>query len=177
MLPCAHPAADPTKTYMTLLCFLQSVQSKGSVRLASADYRDAPLSDPNFLDSDFDRLNAVQTVRQIMQFVKTPLLAEKVIEPLDVPPSESDADILAWVSASPVTIPASILSYKLAYDLLCTLIRLLILSYIFLCIFRCMAMAITSFPWSHPIHSTFLFLHHKFAAREYRNETILHAFH
>lgn len=100
MLPCTHPAADPTKTYMTLLCFLYGVQSKGSVRLSSADYKDAPLSDPNLLDSEFDRLNAVQTVRQVMQFFKTPSLAKKVVEPLDVPVSETDADILSWVSTS-----------------------------------------------------------------------------
>ena len=100
MLPCLHPAAEEDKTYLTLFCFVHCVQSKGSVSLASEDPKDPPRCDPALLAHDFDVVNAVATVRKVMEFVKTPALAGSVVKPLNVPESESDEDVLKWCRAN-----------------------------------------------------------------------------
>ena len=100
MLPCLHPAAEAGKTYLTLFCFVHCVQSKGSVTLASKDPNDPPRCDPALLAHEFDVVNAIATVRKIMEFVKTPTLAGSVVKPLNVPESESEEDVLMWCRAN-----------------------------------------------------------------------------
>jgi len=96
MAPCLNPAADPSKTILTILYFLHGVQSKGSITLASANWKDAPLCDPNFLSSPFDRANALASARKLLAFVETQGIKQHVVSPLNVPASDSDDDVMAW---------------------------------------------------------------------------------
>jgi choline dehydrogenase-like flavoprotein len=95
--PVLNPTADPSQAYLTIMGFLHSVQSKGSITLASSNSHDAPLCDPNFLESDFDKANMIATVRSMLEFVQTPMLAADMVEVFNAPsPTSSDEDILAW---------------------------------------------------------------------------------
>jgi choline dehydrogenase-like flavoprotein len=97
MGPVLNPTADPSSTYLTVMGFLQSVQSSGSVTLASNNPSDAPLCDPNFLNSDFDKANMVATLREMVKFVQTPLIAKDMIESFSAPsPTSTDEELMAW---------------------------------------------------------------------------------
>jgi len=96
MAPCLNPAADPSKTILTILYFLHGVQSKGSIELASANWKDAPLCDPNFLASPFDKANALASARKLLGFVDAKGIKEHVVEPFNVPAGDSDDEIMAW---------------------------------------------------------------------------------
>lgn len=103
MVPCLNPAQDPSKTYLTILFFLHGVQSKGSIALASGDYKDAPLCDPNFLSSPFDRANAIATAKNLRSFVANTSLNAHVVEPFSVPPEgDDDERVLEWCKATGV---------------------------------------------------------------------------
>ncbi|KAI9665884.1 MAG: hypothetical protein M1821_003819 [Bathelium mastoideum] len=88
------------RSYFPLLLFPFNPQSRGTVRLASADPAAAPLCDANFLAHPFDRAAAVHTVRQGLALLRTPSLEHTFDEVLLAPKSESEEDILEHVRAN-----------------------------------------------------------------------------
>ncbi len=48
--------------------------SRGHVRIASADYRDAPLISPNYLDTEDDRKVAADSLRQVREIMAQPAM-------------------------------------------------------------------------------------------------------
>lgn len=50
--------------------------SRGHVRIASSDFRDAPDISPNYLDTDEDRKVAAQSLRQVREIMAQPAMAE-----------------------------------------------------------------------------------------------------
>jgi choline dehydrogenase len=50
--------------------------SRGHVRIASADYRDAPEITPNYLDTEEDRKVAADSLRQVRQIMAQPAMAQ-----------------------------------------------------------------------------------------------------
>lgn len=58
--------------------------SRGHVRIASADYRDAPEISPNYLDTDEDRKIAAQSLRQVRDIMAQP--AMQAYEPEEFKP-------------------------------------------------------------------------------------------
>lgn len=95
-LPPFSPSADPKKAYFSCAIFLHNPQSHGTVKLASSDPKDNPLVDPNFFSHPFDRVCGIAAAKRMLDFVETPLIKKDIIEPLDVPKSGSDEDLLAF---------------------------------------------------------------------------------
>lgn len=95
-LPAPFPDANPAHSYLTLAAFCHNPQSVGTIKLASADPKDPPLVDPNFLDHPFDQAVAVVALRNVVNFAQTPKLKKNIIGPFHVPESTSDQDLLAY---------------------------------------------------------------------------------
>jgi len=89
--PDAIPAGAKIVTIFTAL---QNTQSSGSVTLASSYQADAPTIDVRIFEHEYDRRVAIEGMRSLMEFVKTPALSANVAELLEWPESESDEDIL-----------------------------------------------------------------------------------
>lgn len=96
LVPIPNPMANPKHTYLTLLGFPQNPQSKGTIKLASADFADPPLADPNFLAHPFDVRNAIASVRKVLEFAESPAVKKDIVEVLSAPASKSDEDCLAF---------------------------------------------------------------------------------
>lgn len=80
-------------------------ESRGEVRLRSADPREAPLIQPNYLASDVDKAVMRETVRITRNVLRQPAMAPYLGEELEPGPAgQSDADIDAWVRRNAETI-------------------------------------------------------------------------
>lgn len=91
--PALHPTADASKSYLTLIAFVQCPLSQGSVTLRSADPKDPPVVALNLLAHPADRAIARAATRQILNFVKVPSVGNDIVEEVSVPKSQSDEDI------------------------------------------------------------------------------------
>lgn len=90
-------ALDPFPAFTASVCNLRP-ESRGSVRIVSADPDRAPLISPNYLSAEEDRRVAVEAVRITRQIVAQPALARyRPVELRPGPELESDAQILEAV--------------------------------------------------------------------------------
>ncbi|GAA3096882.1 GMC family oxidoreductase N-terminal domain-containing protein [Pseudonocardia yunnanensis] len=78
---------------VTCLVTLLNPQSRGTVRLASADPRAAPLLDPCYLETARDRRTMVAGTRHVLEIFASPTLGASV-GPLGVPAATDDAALL-----------------------------------------------------------------------------------
>jgi choline dehydrogenase len=79
-------------------------QSRGFLALSSPDMRDAPLIQPNYLDSELDRAVMRASVRIAHNIAKQPALAAYTDKPLHPAGSvQSDSEIDAWIRSSAET--------------------------------------------------------------------------
>ncbi|KAH8899851.1 alcohol oxidase [Thozetella sp. PMI_491] len=84
--------------YLGASCLIMNPQSRGTVTLASADARVAPLINPAFLSHPFDRRTLIEAVRDAMAMWEAPALKRRTIRAPSWPKSGSDEDILDYVS-------------------------------------------------------------------------------
>jgi choline dehydrogenase-like flavoprotein len=70
-------------------------QSRGSLRLQSANAEDPPLIDMAYMTHPYDRRSLIESVRRAMQLTKTKTISKYWKAPINIPKSESDKDI--WV--------------------------------------------------------------------------------
>jgi choline dehydrogenase-like flavoprotein len=70
-------------------------QSRGSLKLQSANPEDPPLIDMSYLTHPYDRRSLIKSVRRAMQVPKTKTISKYWKAPINIPKSESDEDI--WV--------------------------------------------------------------------------------
>ena len=92
--PPMHPEAKPDKSYLSFIVIGMLPQSNGTVTLASADPKDAPLCDPKLYSHPFDRRNAIEGTRTAYKLLTLPSIAEDTESLLGVPKSMSDEDIM-----------------------------------------------------------------------------------
>lgn len=71
-----------------------SRQASGEVTLRSADPKEPPLIDPKFLAHPFDRRVAIESVREALEFLDTPSVAEHRERISSGPLDRSDEEIL-----------------------------------------------------------------------------------
>jgi choline dehydrogenase-like flavoprotein len=81
-------------SYLTVGGVGMNIQSRGTVTLASANPIDAPLIDLHLLDHPFDRRVMIEGVRELLRYLRTPLLARHIKGYLLVPNSDAEDDIL-----------------------------------------------------------------------------------
>ncbi|CAK1366760.1 unnamed protein product [Cercospora beticola] len=95
--PCTPNALSaPENHYLTMFIFLHNPQSRGTVRLASADPNAPPLIDPNFFSHPFDTLCALAATKRALAFTRYPSIAADIDYQADGPESESDEHILQY---------------------------------------------------------------------------------
>ena len=69
-------------------------QSSGNVKLCSTDPREPPLVDPNFLSHPFDRRVAIECMRDALDFLDQPCLAQSCERIAVGPQGRSDEEIM-----------------------------------------------------------------------------------
>ncbi|KAH8879216.1 alcohol oxidase [Thozetella sp. PMI_491] len=82
--------------YACLLVFLYNAQARGQVTLQSADPNVPLRFDPNFLGCEYDRRAAIEALREVLRFTRTPAYAKDTTGALAAPASDSDEDLLAY---------------------------------------------------------------------------------
>lgn len=102
-VPPFSPLADPKHTYLTAIMFLHCPQSRGTVKLASTDPKEAALIDPNLFSHPFDRVCGIAAAKRLLDYAETPLIKKDIIEPFLAPASRSDEDLLAYWRANGVS--------------------------------------------------------------------------
>ncbi|KAF2100581.1 aryl-alcohol-oxidase from pleurotus Eryingii [Rhizodiscina lignyota] len=92
--------------FMTVEHVVVSPTSRGSVRLNSSDPFAAPIIDPNYLSSEFDRFAMMAGIRSTFDFLKLPAFKGFIGEPLvDLQlDSGSDATLLGYIRNNTVTV-------------------------------------------------------------------------
>ncbi|KAF2100722.1 alcohol oxidase [Rhizodiscina lignyota] len=91
------PEFDPKIQYLMVSAVGQVPQSQGTVKLASADPYAAPLSDPALLSHPFDRRTMISSIRHIMQLFGSHAIRSRTLQPISLPKSTSDEDILTFL--------------------------------------------------------------------------------
>jgi choline dehydrogenase-like flavoprotein len=91
------PLPGPPKQYLVNIGVLMNPQSRGVVTLQSSHAREPALFDPRLLTHPYDRKVLITAAKSIMAFLKTPCIAETIASPGNMPASDSDEDVLAFV--------------------------------------------------------------------------------
>ena len=83
---------------VTAVCTLLRPESRGYVRIKSADPRQAPAIDPNYLASRKDCDTMIAGVRALRRIVQAPAMAQRIAEEVEPGPAcDSDDDLLDYV--------------------------------------------------------------------------------
>ncbi|RXW19853.1 hypothetical protein EST38_g5995 [Candolleomyces aberdarensis] len=93
-----------TGSYLTLISALISPTSRGTLKLASNNPFQAPLIDPNFLATDFDRYAMRESVRAVKRFAGANAWSDYVIEPVGDLAAQTDEAIDAYVRSISTTV-------------------------------------------------------------------------
>ena len=87
-------SAKAPELYLASAVAFPGTEDGGKVSLRSTDPKDHPLIDPNFLSSPFDRRLAIEAVRETVELLDTPLVAEGRIRWAAGPSGMGDEEIL-----------------------------------------------------------------------------------
>ncbi|KAI1462283.1 GMC oxidoreductase [Annulohypoxylon moriforme] len=87
---------DSSLNYSCLLVFLYNAQSRGEVTLQSSDPDAAPLIDPKFLSTEFDRRAVVEIMKEMKRFLKSEGYAKDTISTIAGPTGDSDEELLEY---------------------------------------------------------------------------------
>ena len=87
------PKVKPEDCYLSLVVAFMNPQSRGEIRLRSADPDEPPLADPKFLSSPFDRRNAIESVRAALELLDVPRLAKDTLALAAGPEGRTDEEI------------------------------------------------------------------------------------
>ena len=83
---------------VTGVCTLLRPESRGHVRIKSADPRQAPAIHPNYLAAQRDRDTLVAGMRALRRIIQAPAMAQHIAEEVEPGPGcDSDADLLDYI--------------------------------------------------------------------------------
>jgi choline dehydrogenase-like flavoprotein len=91
------PLPGPPRQYLNTIGVLMNPQSRGTVTLQSADPREAALFDPKLMSHPYDQKVLITAGKRILEFMRTPEIAKTLEGPANMPASDSDEDILAFI--------------------------------------------------------------------------------
>jgi choline dehydrogenase len=102
---------------VTAVCTLLRPESRGFVRIKSADPRQAPAISPNYLAAQKDRDTMVAGVRALRRIVQAPALARHIAEEVEPGPAcESDDDIIDYVRRRGSTVYHPVSTCRMGQD-------------------------------------------------------------
>lgn len=74
-------------------------QSRGQIKLKSADPKDSPSVDPKYLSHPYDVVNLREALREGLKLMQTSTMKEHFVRPIFAPKSDSDEDIVVSCDA------------------------------------------------------------------------------
>jgi choline dehydrogenase-like flavoprotein len=88
---------DEDLDYASFLVFLYNSQAKGTVELQSADPSVPLLFDPKFLEHEFDRRAAIDSLREVLRLAESPEFSKDTVGTITAPaPNATDEELLAY---------------------------------------------------------------------------------
>ena len=88
---------DENLSYACFLVFLYNAQARGTVELQSSDPNVPLLIDPKFLEPEFDRRAAIESLRDVLRIAELPDFAKDTVETLVAPnPGATDEELLGY---------------------------------------------------------------------------------
>ena len=102
---------------VTAVCTLLRPQSRGHVRIRSADPREAPAIHPNYLDAQQDCDTMVAGVRALRRIVQSPAMAQHIAEEIEPGPScHSDDELLDYIRRRGSTVYHPVSTCRMGVD-------------------------------------------------------------
>ena len=102
---------------VTAVCTLLRPQSRGHVRIRSADPREAPAIHPNYLDAQQDCDTMVAGVRALRRIVQSPAMAQHIAEEFEPGPScHSDDELLDYIRRRGSTVYHPVSTCRMGVD-------------------------------------------------------------
>ncbi|KAJ3941004.1 uncharacterized protein N0V96_008880 [Colletotrichum fioriniae] len=93
LIPPDHVFEQSSDGFFSVFVANMNSVSRGTIKLASADPKDAPLIDPKYLSNPFDLVNLREALREGMNLLKTSTMKDHFVRPIFAPKSDSDKDI------------------------------------------------------------------------------------
>ncbi|TDZ36898.1 alcohol dehydrogenase [Colletotrichum spinosum] len=94
VIPRDHVFDDAESGFFTLFATNMNSQSRGFVKLASANADDPPLIDPKYLGHPFDVVTLKEALREALKLMQTPTMKDHFVKPILAPKSDSDHDLV-----------------------------------------------------------------------------------
>ena len=102
---------------VTAACTLLRPESRGFVRIQSADPRQAPAIHPNYLAAQKDRDTMVAGVRALRKIVQSPALAQHIVEEAEPGPAcDSDEEIIDYIRRRGSTVYHPVSTCRMGQD-------------------------------------------------------------
>ena len=102
---------------VTAACTLLRPESRGHVRIKSADPRQAPAIHPNYLDAQIDRDTMVAGMRALRRIVQAPAMARHIAEEVEPGPTcDSDDDLLDYIRRRGSTVYHPVSTCRMGQD-------------------------------------------------------------
>jgi choline dehydrogenase len=102
---------------VSAVCTLLRPQSRGYVRIRSADPREAPAIHPNYLDAPADRDTLVAGVRALRKIVQSPALAQHLAEEVEPGPAcTSDDQLVEFIRRRGSTVYHPVSTCRMGQD-------------------------------------------------------------
>ena len=102
---------------VTAVCTLLRPESRGHVRIKSADPRQAPAIHPNYLAAQKDRDTMVAGLRALRRIVQAPAMAQHIAEEVEPGPTcDSDNDLLDYIRRRGSTVYHPVSTCRMGQD-------------------------------------------------------------
>jgi len=102
---------------VTAACTLLRPESRGHVRIKSADPRQAPAIHPNYLAAQIDRDTMVAGMRALRRIVQAPAMARHIAEEVEPGPTcDSDDDLLDYIRRRGSTVYHPVSTCRMGQD-------------------------------------------------------------
>lgn len=95
---------------------LMNPQSRGTVTISSKDPKAMPVIDVNFLSHPYDRRTWIDSLREVVRFVKSKHLEKYIVSDVNVPNTDSDEAVLQWVKDNMMSILHGVGTVKMGRD-------------------------------------------------------------
>ncbi|OHF04067.1 GMC oxidoreductase [Colletotrichum orchidophilum] len=93
LIPPDHVFEKSSDGFFSVFVANMNSVSRGTIKLASADPKDAPLIDPKYLSNPYDLVNLREGLREGLNLLQTSAMKDHFVRPIFAPKSGSDKDI------------------------------------------------------------------------------------